>query len=267
MTANKKASRLESCLTVLLLAASLTGCAAPLAGAPVAPEPTPPVAALTSTEDGREVVGLELTERSVPPASLALVVPVTAQAEAPSADCPAAGTRVLLVGDSLSHGLAPHLQALAERCGTPYFHHGVVGSHVTQWSHWIAAELDRAEPTVVVMSMGGNDFERSDPERVREAIPVVVDEVEARGARFFWISPPTMPFPDRIDVRGMWHDALASRPGSATFPAETLDIPRGEDRIHPTRRGNVSLSADLWRWISSEAQEAAQRATPSLATR
>jgi len=165
--------------------------------------------------------------------------------------CPRDSTRVLLVGDSLSHGLGPAVRPHARRCGTAYSHHGVIGSHVTEWGQdaWLGAQLERVRPTIVVMSMGGNDFQRFDPERVKAAIERVVARVEASGARFLWISPPTMPFDDRIDVRGMWSKTLSRHPAAAIFPTHTLTIPRVEDRVHPTQSANRDLARRLWLWI------------------
>lgn len=173
--------------------------------------------------------------------------------EAAERTCPPEGTRVLLIGDSLSHGLGPAVRPLAERCGTVYFHHGVIGSHVTEWDQdaWLGQQLRRAQPTVVIMSMGGNDFQRLDAERVKPAIERVIARVEASGAQFLWISPPTMPFADRIDVRGMWADTLADHATTATFPAHELDIPRVADRVHPTRTANHQLARQLWTWMAN----------------
>jgi lysophospholipase L1-like esterase len=170
------------------------------------------------------------------------------------AACPAAGERVLLIGDSLSAGLGPVMQRHADACGTPFHHHGVVGSHVTEWAHWIDAQLERAAPTLVIVSLGGNDFGRFDGERVNAGIVRVIAKVRASQARLLWISPPTMPFGDRVGARAMWQAALAGEPGVDWFPTEQLTIPRARDRVHPTLRGYRSLGATLWQWASSASQ-------------
>jgi hypothetical protein len=167
------------------------------------------------------------------------------------AACPAAGERVLLIGDSLSAGLAPVMQHHADACGTPFHHHGVVGSHVTEWAHWIDAQLERAAPTLVIVSLGGNDFGRFDGERVNAGIVRVIAKVRASHARFLWISPPTMPFGDRVGARAMWQAALEGERGVDWFPTEQLTIPRARDRVHPTLRGYRSLGATLWQWAST----------------
>lgn len=169
--------------------------------------------------------------------------------------CPAEGERVLLIGDSLSHGLGPAMEPHAARCGTAFFHHGVVGSHVTEWAHdsWLVPQLERAKPTTVMVSLGGNDFRRFDPERVSDGIDRLVGKIRASGARLLWISPPTMPFPDRVGARAMWQQALGTTVGGDWYPTEQLDIPRQEDRVHPTIAGYQDLAETLWTWMSAQA--------------
>ena len=141
---------------------------------------------------------------------------------------------------------------LAKACGTPFYHHGVVGSHVTQWAqdHWLLPLLRRARPTQVMVSLGGNDFQRTDPHNVRAAIPRFLDKVHAAGAELLWIKPPTMPFRDTIGVRDMWLGDLQARSYTHWFATDELTIPRAADRIHPNLRGNLDLSRTLWSWLS-----------------
>jgi hypothetical protein len=204
----------------------------------------------------------ELAERvtaAAPPATVELALDVVEEpaqpaVEAPVArECPAAGRRVLLIGDSLSAGLAPVMEQHARACGTAFFHKGVVGSHVTQWAHdsWLAPELQRAQPDIVIISMGGNDFGRRDDANVRAGVEALVSKVRATGARLLWISPPTMPFADRIDVRGMWQSAIGGEVNVDWFPTEELTIRRTEDRIHPTRTGYQTLGKTLWQWMAT----------------
>jgi lysophospholipase L1-like esterase len=195
-----------------------------------------------------------------------VVTPVRAQAvsvavalddaEQPAAmerDCPADGERILLIGDSLSAGLGPMMAEHAAACGTSFVHHGVVGSHVTEWAHdsWLLPQLDAARPTTVIVSLGGNDFRRFDPDNVRRGIDTFIAKVRASGARLLWISPPTMPFPDRVGARDMWHQAIDGAEDIAWYPTEALSIPRQEDRVHPTPEGYGDLARTLWRWMSS----------------
>jgi lysophospholipase L1-like esterase len=185
----------------------------------------------------------ELAERPAPsPVEVAVDV-----------DCPSVGTRVLLIGDSLSVGLGPAMAAHARACGTPFHHHGVVGSHVTQWAHdsWLQPQLDRAQANVVVVSLGGNDFQRFDDENVRAGIDQFVAKVRSSGAKLRWISPPTMPFSDRVGVRDMWKQKIDGSAGIDWYPTEELVIPRAPDRVHPTIKGYKTLGKMLWQWVAN----------------
>lgn len=166
------------------------------------------------------------------------------------ADCPPPGTRVLTIGDSYPVGFGPQLAKLAQGCGTPYHHHGVVGSSVTQWDRdsWLNPQLEAIQPNVVLVSLGGNDFMRNDPQNVEASIHNLIARVQAAGARLLWVSPPTTPFPDKLDVRGMWQRAI----GKDWFDSTQLDIPRvpGDSLGHPTGPGYKQWAAAIWPWMS-----------------
>ena len=83
--------------------------------------------------------------------------PATPPAPLPSPLCPPQGARVAVVGDSFAEGLGPHLAAHAKDCGTPFFLDDARGTSVTQWT---GPRLDAAlafNPSVVLVSLGGND--------------------------------------------------------------------------------------------------------------
>lgn len=164
----------------------------------------------------------------------------------PTGPCPPAGTSILLVGDSLAVGLYPRLEKLADGCGVEFDAHPIGGSNVSQWAAWIGADLAIWKPLVVLASIGGNDFQRTDPDKVRVAIGKFVAAVRGAGARLLWISPPTFPFADTAGVRAMW----AEVPLLDTFPAEQYEIPRAGDKIHPTATGYDMLAGLIWTWAS-----------------
>jgi lysophospholipase L1-like esterase len=116
------------------------------------------------------------------------------------------------------------------------------------------AQLHRAKPTVVMVSLGGNDFVRNDPQNVERAIDSFVKTVRESGARLLWISPPTMPFPDKVGTRGMWQTAIDGEMNVDWYPTEQLEIPRIADRVHPTIAEYSKLSFTLWQWMSTVTQ-------------
>jgi len=167
--------------------------------------------------------------------------------------CPSS-SRVLLIGDSLvgdapSNGLQYRMAQLAAACGTPFRAKGVVGSHVTQWESdgWLLPQLEAAQPTVVLLSMGTNDFKRTDPANVQSGVHNLAAKVRAHGARLLWIDPPYMPINDAIGVRAMWKAEV----GSDWFNSELLTIPRGGDGIHPTVAGYKQFAEAIWPWMAT----------------
>lgn len=169
-----------------------------------------------------------------------------------SAGCPPPGTRVLLIGDSLAVGLKISLAERAQRCpGVDFVGRAFVGAHVTQWdgrAPRLKLALDANRPTHVLISLGGNDMGRNDPEEVRASVQRLVGELRDRGVVPLWIDPPEFPFPDAIGVRSMWRAAIA-RP-SSIFDARAIALPRAADGIHPTAAGYEMLATALWAWLA-----------------
>jgi hypothetical protein len=243
-------------IALLPLLMLLNACAAPLApvkgaagGGKTLLARAEPVAIAATVE-----VVPAAAEVAPPAVEVAAVEMAAVEEPAPRRECPVEGARVLLIGDSLSAGLAPVMAQHARACGASFHHKGVVGSHVTQWAHdsWLVPELRRAEPTVVIVSLGGNDFGRRDDANVRAGVAALVSKVRATGAKLLWISPPTMPFADRVGARAMWQEAIGGEKGRDWFATEELVIHRTEDRIHPTRSEYRALGATLWQWLSTQ---------------
>lgn len=174
----------------------------------------------------------------------------------------------MLLGDSLAAGLAGPMGQLAGACETPFRARGEVGSHITQWTgSWLTSEVPPpappgwsigadARPTDVLMSMGGNDYQHTDPDAVALAIVRFVQYVRDAGARLWWIAPPRMPIEDKIDVVGMWRLALGgprgdgyAEPWEQYFPTAEVAYPVSADNIHPTPAGYAELAEAIWLWL------------------
>jgi len=157
--------------------------------------------------------------------------------------------RVMLLGDSLAVGLAPPMGELAAGCGTPFDVNAAVGAHVTDINQGkLAALLAGFRPTHVLISLGGNDFQRTDPERVHEAINRLVQQIRLSGALALWIAPPMMPFED-MQVRNWWIDSnidsYFNTPG-----VKELEAHRAADQIHYTPAGYRMLASMIWQWAN-----------------
>lgn len=165
----------------------------------------------------------------------------------PEYDCPVEGTRVAMIGDSYAAGLAPQTGKLAQGCGVPFHGDGRVGTSALSWQKdsWLAPVL-ATSPTVVLISLGGNDFQRGNAETMRQAIETIVTKIRAAGARPAWIEPLELPFEDKLGVKQMWQAAVKGD----FFPAAGIDYPRAPDGIHLFPAGYEDWATKIWRWMS-----------------
>lgn len=158
-------------------------------------------------------------------------------------------TRLLVIGDSLAVGLQPHLRQLSEEAGVAdYSARGLVGSRLDQWARdpWLAAELVRFRPTLVLVSLGTNDaaIGPDAAERQQDALVELVGKLRESGADIAWVGPPTLPFPD-----GGIPDLIRGQV-KAYFPSEDYEIPRAPDELHPTASGYAGWAGAIWQWLT-----------------
>lgn len=161
-----------------------------------------------------------------------------------------AGDLVVLAGDSHAVGLqgfgqfGPALKARVP--GVQEVGAGVTGSGAPYWAPHLAAILER-KPRVVLLSLGGNDFGRTDPANVQAAITAIVVAAHKSGTKLVWLEPTNMPFADPHNVRGMWQAS-----GVTTYPTLELEpLPRQADQIHLTPAGYQTWANALARWLTS----------------
>jgi lysophospholipase L1-like esterase len=158
-----------------------------------------------------------------------------------------AGTRLLLIGDSLAVGLAPQLKALAAEQKVPFLGTATVSTRIDQWAQSAALQqtLSAFRPTLVLVSLGTND-EYLTGNAVQRQSPYL-DQLLQRlaPAEVVWIGPPTLPKPSN----GIVAFLQSKIPASQYFPSQTLQIPRAPDRIHPTAKGYAAWAGALWQWL------------------
>lgn len=165
------------------------------------------------------------------------------------ADCPPPGHRVALIGDSYADGLLPYIAEHAARCETKFYGDGHVGSSVLQWtgqSSWLQ-EARAFHPTVVLVSLGGNDFQRGPVNDVHAAIEQLVARLRADVARVLWIEPLELPFADTSGIREAWRSAV----GNDRYRSLEIDYPRAEDGVHLMPSGYEDWAGKIWRWMST----------------
>lgn len=179
------------------------------------------------------------------------------------------GDRILLVGDSLSVGLAPPLRATAADEHYSVQHVGKVGTTMLYWVS--ASELTNAlqvfKPTVVLVSLGTNDeaakrFQPSLPtsdalKRAGANIPRLLQKLRASGATVLWVGPPGNTF-QSPELRA----AIKAQVGADKyFPSERYLLQKQPDGIHPTVKGYAQWTCLLWRWLLTGRAPAASLAS------
>jgi len=159
--------------------------------------------------------------------------------------CPRKTERVALVGDSLAVGLAAPLGERAKACElAAYYAEAEGGTRTQQWS---GSRLDGAlafGPTLLLVSLGGNDYAHSEPAKVRAAALEIARRARAARARLVWVMPPPMPWEDNAGAGDAWRAATRFR-----FETHKSGVPQAADKIHPTPKGYLELAGALWRYV------------------
>lgn len=162
-------------------------------------------------------------------------------------------SRVLVIGDSLAKGMAPHFKALAQDDELPLVSGAIEGTRVDQWvdSSWLRQQLDEFEPTHVIISLGTNDaYTNFDPDAVGADAEELDRLIRDAGAAPVWIGAPDLP--DQSSGKPINTDVLDAIEDSATYYFDSTDyeIPRGNDNLHPTATGYAGWAGVIWNWLS-----------------
>lgn len=165
--------------------------------------------------------------------------------------CPSASTRIAVIGDSYGVGLSFRLKSLSECCGVPFFANPKVGSGINDWKS--GYKIDRAlasNPTLVIISLGANDFGRS-RKSVEPGIAQLLQKIRQAGAQPAWVEPLLLP--ERMeneDIRQAWRDT-----GIPRFDSRPLEFPRASDGIHLHMSGYAAWAEKMWPWVVETSQK------------
>lgn len=151
---------------------------------------------------------------------------------------------VLVFGDSMTH----HLAMSIGKYGTKnnYKVTGVTweSSSIPGWRHSdkIQKYLDMVKPDFVIISLGSNEMGLKNFERRIPDIEAIVDKLDS--IPYVWVGPPLW-----TEDKGIYSTLEKALPKGKVFKIETLNIERGPDHVHPTRKGADVWADTLMRWI------------------
>jgi hypothetical protein len=168
---------------------------------------------------------------------------------------PIAGSRdtwVLHVGDSFveaafNQNLRPRFHA----AGVRYIVRARTATYTTTWAH--DAEFDELlarRPSLVIVTLGANEFDIGDPDQHGRAVEAIARKVARAGASCVWTSPP-MWMSDSGIVRVI-HDHAAPClffDSDAALGGGLSAAERGKDRIHPNEAGGARWADAFWGWL------------------
>ena len=152
---------------------------------------------------------------------------------------------VLVFGDSMTH----HLAMSIAKYGTKnnYKVTGVTweSSSIPGWrfSDKIKKYLEMVKPDFVIISLGSNEMELKHFDRRIPDIQFIADEMGK--IPYVWVGPPLWK-----EDRGVYPMLEKALPKGKVFKIEDLDIERGPDHVHPTKKGADVWADTLMRWIS-----------------
>ncbi|MCA1558051.1 MAG: SGNH/GDSL hydrolase family protein, partial [Acidobacteria bacterium] len=155
------------------------------------------------------------------------------------------GKRVLLIGDSMAEGIGWYLRGKVEQAGGQYIGEPWCSSTTYSWydTGRFDQMLERHRPDIVFIALGSNEIFNKQAE---QSAPIIREMVRKLGDKpAYWIGPPSWK-PDKGIVSVIENNF---QPGHF-YNSNDLQVPRGPDKAHPTRRGYETWTELVWTWYA-----------------
>lgn len=126
-----------------------------------------------------------------------------------------------------------------------------------QWLNngWAKEDLTHFEPSIVLISLGTNDFGQVERERFESRVAKMNALVRSHDAEPIWLMPPTMPF----DMTQIWDGIMSNNGRDNVIDVRCMKIPRQSGRVHPTWSGYKDWAGQIWRQLVTNNEPCGQR--------
>ena len=160
------------------------------------------------------------------------------------------GTTVLHVGDSFAGALGIPLNNRLREVGIRSVLKYRTASYIVEWAHDDELEtyLNRYHPDLVLVSLGANEMDISDPEQRIPAIKKIVATIG--GLPCVWVGVPLWSAKHNGLMEIVRDNVAPCRfmDSAALFP----DMPRAHDKIHPTMQAREDWANMVRDWLAAQ---------------
>ena len=152
---------------------------------------------------------------------------------------------VLVFGDSMTHHLAMSIAKYGSK--NNYKVTGVTweSSSIPGWSgsDKIKKYMEMAKPDFIIISLGSNEMELRHFDRRIPEVRKILSQLDS--VPYVWVGPPL--WKEDKGVYAMLEKAVPQ--GRVFRVGQDVEIARGGDHVHPTRKGADQWADTLMRWI------------------
>lgn len=151
---------------------------------------------------------------------------------------------VLVFGDSMTHHLAMSISKYGTKNNYKVLGVTWESSSIPGWrnSGKIRKYMEMSKPDFVIISLGSNEMGLKSFERRIPDIKGIISQIG--DIPYIWVGPPLWK-----EDKGLYPVLEKAIPKGKVFKIEDMDISRGPDHVHPTRRGADQWVDSLMRWI------------------
>ncbi len=158
-----------------------------------------------------------------------------------------AGTLVYHFGDSFAGALGPPLNQELAKSQVRGILHYETSSYITTWASGRDIErlVANANPDLVIITLGANEIELTNPAQRAPAIRRLVAQL--RGRPCVWIAPPL--WEQDSGLLSVVQDNCAPC-AYLDSTAQVTDLPRKKDGIHPSKPGQEAWAKVVAEWLA-----------------